>query len=73
MSAVVLNDNGGLISVDKTVPMTEKPVWSSENDDLLRQVVEARSPELLPLIEIIGRRRLRTEEREALRGALATS
>lgn len=51
--------------------MMDNHVWSEQNETLLRKVVQARSPELLPLVEIIGRRQLTTEEREALRGALA--
>jgi hypothetical protein len=49
----------------------EKRRWNSNDAELLQQVVAARAPDLLPLLEGIGHRQLSIEEREALRGALA--
>lgn len=44
---------------------------TSKDRALLAKVVQKWSPELQALLSVLGQRRLKTSERESLRGALA--
>jgi hypothetical protein len=47
------------------------PELTNEERELLQRVMRAHCPERESLVEIVGRRSLTSEEREALRGGLA--
>jgi hypothetical protein len=54
------------------LPKMNGPVEITERDrELLVSVVQTWSPELQALLSAVGHRRLKTSERERLRGALA--
>jgi hypothetical protein len=48
------------------------PPLSANMTALLRNVVERHGPDLVPLIDILGVRPLSKDDREALRGAVAS-
>jgi hypothetical protein len=45
---------------------------SADMASLLRNILERRDPELLPLVDVLGVRPLTKDDREALRGAVAS-